>query len=279
MKDNMELRKRYLAKAVVVFLFLALYLGFVATGENTKVFASKVQLNTKKTTVISGKSKMLKLSGTKKKVKWSTNNKAIATVTSTGKVTGKATGKAIITAKVGKKKYICKVTVKPFADCTYKTDAGFSFRIPKGWYVKESQEGNQTYLTIQKSKKSAACMKVALTKISGLSTTKAMSDKEFIKLVKSKIKKNTYTKIYSKELKMQLKVKKFTQKSKVGKDATVVNSSYQFTYKGKEAFQMCICDYYKEDYLYEVVATDFKNDPTDMNKILKYFNETITYRK
>lgn len=57
------------------------------------------------------------LKGTKKSVKWSTSNKKIVTV---GKMTGnkdcvsittKKKGKAIITAKVGKKNYKCKVTV------------------------------------------------------------------------------------------------------------------------------------------------------------------------
>lgn len=46
-----------------------------------------------------------------KKVKWSTSNKKVATVNSKGKITAKGIGKATITAKVGSKKYTCKVTV------------------------------------------------------------------------------------------------------------------------------------------------------------------------
>lgn len=48
---------------------------------------------------------------TTQKVKWSTSNKKVATVNSKGKITAKNVGKASITAKVGKKKYICKINV------------------------------------------------------------------------------------------------------------------------------------------------------------------------
>lgn len=43
--------------------------------------------------------------------KWSSSNTKVATVTSKGKVTAKAKGTAVITAKVGKTSYKCKVTV------------------------------------------------------------------------------------------------------------------------------------------------------------------------
>lgn len=46
-----------------------------------------------------------------KTVKWSTSNKKVATVNSKGKITAKGIGKATITAKVGGKKYTCKITV------------------------------------------------------------------------------------------------------------------------------------------------------------------------
>ena len=44
-------------------------------------------------------------------IKWSSSNAKVATVTSNGKVTAKAKGTAVITAKVGKTSYKCKVTV------------------------------------------------------------------------------------------------------------------------------------------------------------------------
>ena len=74
--------------------------------------AAKVKLNKKKTTVYVGDTVRLKVKGTKKKVKWSSSNKNVAAVSKKGKVTGRKEGKATITAKVGKKKYKCKVTVR-----------------------------------------------------------------------------------------------------------------------------------------------------------------------
>ena len=74
--------------------------------------AKKVKLNKTKATIYVGKTVTLKLKNNKNKIKWSSSNKKVATVTSKGKVKGKKAGKATITAKVGKKKYKCKVTVK-----------------------------------------------------------------------------------------------------------------------------------------------------------------------
>ena len=54
----------------------------------------------------------MKVKGTKKKPKWSSSKKSVATVSSKGKVVAKKAGSATITAKIGKKKYKCKVTVK-----------------------------------------------------------------------------------------------------------------------------------------------------------------------
>ncbi len=73
---------------------------------------AKVKLNKTKITLVKGKSTTLKVIGNKKKIKWSTSNKKIATVNSKGKVTAKKKGAVTITAKIGSKKYKCKVTVK-----------------------------------------------------------------------------------------------------------------------------------------------------------------------
>ena len=81
-------------------------------GTETVQAATKIKLNYTKKTIYVGKSFKLKITGTKKKVKWSSSNKKIATVSSKGVVKGIGEGTAKITAKVGKKKYTCKVNVK-----------------------------------------------------------------------------------------------------------------------------------------------------------------------
>jgi len=84
--------------------------------------ASKVKINKKSHTMYVGQTYALKISGTSKKVTWSTSNKKVATVDSKGKVVAKKKGTATITAKVAKKKYTCKVTVKtPVLNATKKT--------------------------------------------------------------------------------------------------------------------------------------------------------------
>lgn len=72
---------------------------------------SKVRLNLTKATLSVGGTVNLQLLNNKKKVKWSSSNKKVATVTKKGKVKAKKKGTAKIVAKVGKKKYICKITV------------------------------------------------------------------------------------------------------------------------------------------------------------------------
>lgn len=81
-------------------------------GEISVEAAKKPKLNKKKVTLKVGKSIKLKVSNTKKKIKWRSNKKTVATVNSKGKVIAKAVGKAKITARFGKKKLVCKVTVK-----------------------------------------------------------------------------------------------------------------------------------------------------------------------
>lgn len=71
-----------------------------------------LKLNKNKVTLYAGKSITLKATGTSRKVSYTSNKKSVATVTSKGKVTAKKPGTAIITAKAGKKKVTCKVTVK-----------------------------------------------------------------------------------------------------------------------------------------------------------------------
>ena len=72
---------------------------------------SKVKLNITKATLSIGCSINLKLLNNKKKVTWKSSNKKVASVTKKGKVKAKKKGKVKIIARVGKKKYTCKVTV------------------------------------------------------------------------------------------------------------------------------------------------------------------------
>lgn len=89
-----------------------------------KVTVEQPKISQTKLTLEKGKSQTLSLEGTKQKIKWSTSNKSVATVTSKGKVTGKKIGTAKITATVGNKKYTCTVTVKKVSATTPVDDKG-----------------------------------------------------------------------------------------------------------------------------------------------------------
>lgn len=69
------------------------------------------KLNKTSLSVEEGKTFQLKLSGTAQKVSWSSSDRTVARVSSTGKMRGVKAGECKITAKVGSKKYVCKVTV------------------------------------------------------------------------------------------------------------------------------------------------------------------------
>ena len=110
---------KFTKKLVVVFclLFVTMFAFQSVVPENYSVVsvaeaASKVKINKKKATIHIGEKLQLKVEGADKKVKWSTSDASVASVNKKGVVTGKAAGKATITAKAGKKKYTCKVTVK-----------------------------------------------------------------------------------------------------------------------------------------------------------------------
>ena len=80
-------------------------------GQITQVEAA-VKLSKKTVTLIKGQTTTLKISGTKKKVKWASDKKSVAVVSQKGKVVAKNKGTATISATVGKKKYTCTVVVQ-----------------------------------------------------------------------------------------------------------------------------------------------------------------------
>jgi hypothetical protein len=97
-------------KSKKIILMMLLSVVILLTLGNAKTSA-KVKLNKTKVTIHVGESYKLKFKGTKKKVTWKSSKKSVVTVNKKGVVTGKKAGKSIITAKVGKKKLKCKVTV------------------------------------------------------------------------------------------------------------------------------------------------------------------------
>lgn len=99
-------------RSLAILLVLVLTLGF-SPVTNVEAKAAP-RLNYKKVTLVQGKKKRLKVRNLsrRRKVKWYSTKKSVATVNKKGVVKAKRKGKAYIVAKVGKKKYRCKVIVK-----------------------------------------------------------------------------------------------------------------------------------------------------------------------
>ncbi len=70
------------------------------------------KLNKSSISIAEGELFKLKLAGTEREVKWSSSDRKVAKVGSTGRVRGINAGECSITAKVGKKKYTCLVEVR-----------------------------------------------------------------------------------------------------------------------------------------------------------------------
>lgn len=99
---RMKKMKKLLSVLAVMLLIVCMAVPVSAAGKISK----------SKATLLTGQTLKLKLSGAKGKTKWTSSKKSVATVSGSGKVTAKKSGSATITAKVGKKKYTCKVTVE-----------------------------------------------------------------------------------------------------------------------------------------------------------------------
>ena len=96
-------KAKRIAAVVLVMIF-----AVMAVPIQTQAAA---MLNATSKTMSIGETATLKVYGATSKVKWSSTNKAVATVNQKGKVTAKSAGTAMIKAKVSKKTLKCKITV------------------------------------------------------------------------------------------------------------------------------------------------------------------------
>lgn len=110
-------------KKIIAGILTVSMLCSLGTGIGEVKAAKKVKLNKTKITLKVGQKKTLKVTPVTKKVKWSTSKKSVASVSQKGVVKAKTKGKAVITAKVGKKKYKCKVMVVKANSAASASDA------------------------------------------------------------------------------------------------------------------------------------------------------------
>ena len=95
--------------AVLLGIIMLMSGVLISSTMNTK---AAVKISSNKVILIKGQKKQLRIKGTKKTVKWSSTRKKVAEVTSKGTVKAKSKGQAVITGRIGKKNYRCKITVE-----------------------------------------------------------------------------------------------------------------------------------------------------------------------
>lgn len=124
----MEKRKLHMNKFISCWMVIAMIAAaiFAIPTMNAQAATKKAAMSKTSVPLIVDKTCTLSVNNAKGKATWSTSDKKVATVSKTGdrsaKITAKKTGTATIIAKIGSKKYTCKVKAEnPKLSATTKT--------------------------------------------------------------------------------------------------------------------------------------------------------------
>ncbi|MGN0553370.1 MAG: Ig-like domain-containing protein [Oscillospiraceae bacterium] len=205
-------------KFIKSFMSVLLALMMIVTVAAVPASAKKIAISKSSVSVVKGCTVTLSVMGTSDKVKWSSDDKTIATVSSKGKVTGKKLGSTTVRATVGDSVLKCKVTVKAGSIATN----GNKFSVDKGKTVDVSVNAIGTHdLAVSTADKSIATAALSKDGFNGNITTvnvKGISDGT------TKIK--IYSKSYEKSVYKYVEIKVGTGKvvstvSKSGLDISV----------------------------------------------------------
>lgn len=271
-----------IAKMLSIVLILSMAVQLALPGFFTSTAtAATIAISPKKLTLEVGKTKVLKVTGTKVKATWKSSDAKIATVSKTGLVTAKKAGKATITATVNKKAYICNVTVKekkannPLVDAApFKAQADtfgdLSYIYPTTWNKLESTKNGVKVLSLYPTPADGSEAKSSIE----LSMNDLSSAPDF----------DTLSQVYSAITKETL----ISQFAQLGMDVTIENYamstydkgslkgfvvSYRLTYSGVSMNQ-AIYDIYTSKHLFEAVVTDATTDSTELNQVVDYLLST-----
>lgn len=288
----MKLKKLTRIMALSLALTLAAPVG-VPMSQTVVAEAATVKISAQKKTLTVGKSFTLKITGTKKKVTWSTSKKSVATVSSKGKVTAKKAGTATITAKVDGKKYTCKVTVKnpvnkyvekaPFEAKEVKLDK-YTAAAPKDWNLTKTQlNGIDAYMLMPKE----ADLENGTSNIAVTVTASEGATQESFELLKEylceSITKETIENIFKSSLGDSASVTEFVfdeAKINLGK-ATMISYTVDIEVDGvKKTLKQTIYDVFADGYTTEITVTDNGDGVTpDIHKVGEYLVNSLIFTK
>lgn len=129
--------KKITMMALVVMTMMVMLIAPVQAAAKTK---------TTKVTMKAGQSKTLRVK-TASKVKWSSSNKAIVSVSKKGKIVARRAGKAKITAKYGKKKAVFVVTVKgtPCMASSIRKESETMYRVDRTEWGADGSSSTSSY--------------------------------------------------------------------------------------------------------------------------------------
>lgn len=148
-KEENKVKKKH--RILVILSFICMMAATV-TLNLSDVQAASLKLNKKTISLNKGSSYQLK-TNSRKKVKWSSTKKSVATVSSRGKVTAKKNGTAYIKSKVGSKTLTCKVKVFTAkmtpAKLSVNTNCSAALKV-KGAKVSKWSSSNTKLVTVSK---------------------------------------------------------------------------------------------------------------------------------
>ncbi len=284
----MKLTKMF-SKFFVMVMILSIITPFAISNANASVaYAATIKLNKTSISLDVGKSYTLKVSGTKSKVAWSSSNKKIATVSTSGKVTAKKAGSATVTALVNKKKYNCKVTVKtpvnplvknaPFA--AQEANLGkINTVIPKDWTMNVlAQESNYIMVMLYPSTvdiNSGSSNITVIVQETDTAPTYDLAKEYFSSVITEDL---IATQLASAGL-GDVVVSDFTTSDYETKNGTAFKTAYSTTYKVDDqegSLTQIIYDIYINNFLVEVTITDAGDNLTpDIYEISEYILDSL----
>jgi hypothetical protein len=277
----MKALKKLLVFTIIICITTLFTNALSITGPVTAQ-AATIKITNKKLELEVGQTQTLKVTGTKSKVKWTSDNKVVATVSGKGKVEALSAGKAKITATVGKTKLTCTVTVIAPAN-PYLADAPFeaqellyydlSFIAPSAWTASVTEDGDTSLINItadNKELQSAMSMYIAK-----LSDDTYKDYDVYKRYCLETLTKDYFLALFSAELGDKLSITAFEQTDCITPNGKALKTVVEYTYEDFTFYLYCY-DFVIGDYAYEVAATDYEK--LGMSDVIDYLVQSIMFK-